>query len=101
MASAGATTLGQGSFVREKLLLGMTFPEYLRSLVTPFNLVAAAILAVGVPCLVYRFAAGLGASTNLSQAYPWGLWRPGRGSPAPSCAPGAARRSRGPGPAGP
>ncbi len=74
MASAGATTLGQGSFVREKLLLGMTFPEYLRSLVTPFNLVAAAILAVGVPCLVYRFAAGLGASTNLSQAYPWGLW---------------------------
>ena len=74
MASAGATTLGQGSFVREKLLLGMSLPEYLRSLVTPFNLVAAAILAVGVPCLVYRFAAGLGASTNLSQAYPWGLW---------------------------
>lgn len=74
MASAGATTLAQGSFVREKLLLGMNLREYLRSLLTPFNLVAAAILAVGVPCLVYRFAAGLGASTNLSQAYPWGLW---------------------------
>lgn len=74
MASARTTALGQPSFFREKILLGMAPAEYLRSLVTPFNLVAAAILAVGVPCLVYRFAAGLGASTNLSQAYPWGLW---------------------------
>jgi Ni/Fe-hydrogenase subunit HybB-like protein len=37
-------------------------------------MVAAVILAIGVPILVYRFAAGLGATTNLSQAYPWGLW---------------------------
>jgi len=74
MASARSGVLGQGSFFREKILLGMSFGEYLRSLVTPFNLVATAILAIGVPCLVYRFAAGLGASTNLSQAYPWGLW---------------------------
>ncbi|MBK9516851.1 MAG: polysulfide reductase NrfD [Anaeromyxobacter sp.] len=74
MASAHAGALGQPSFFREKILLGMSLPEYLRSLITPFNLVAAAILAVGVPSLIYRFAAGLGASTNLSQAYPWGLW---------------------------
>ena len=32
------------------------------------------ILGVGVPLLVYRFAAGLGATTNLSQTAPWGLW---------------------------
>ena len=25
-------------------------------------------------CSCYRFAAGLGATTHLSQAYPWGLW---------------------------
>lgn len=74
MASARAGTLESHSFFREKILLGMSLPQYLRSLVTPFNVVATAILAVGVPCLVYRFAAGLGASTNLSQAYPWGLW---------------------------
>jgi Ni/Fe-hydrogenase subunit HybB-like protein len=62
------------SFFREKILLGMSVPEYLRSLVTPANAIAAAILAVGVPLLVYRFAAGLGATTNLSQSAPWGIW---------------------------
>ncbi len=61
-------------WVRERLFLGMDGRAYARSLLTPGNLVAAAILAVGVPVLVYRFAAGLGATTNLSQAQPWGLW---------------------------
>ncbi|MCL6646473.1 MAG: polysulfide reductase NrfD, partial [Dehalococcoidia bacterium] len=61
-------------WVTEKLLLGMTPREYLRSLVTPGNAVAAAILAVGLPVIVYRFAYGLGAVTNLSQTTPWGLW---------------------------
>lgn len=74
MASVRATTLAEHSFFREKILLGMSLPDYLRSLLTPVNAVAAVILAVGVPSLIYRFAAGLGASTNLSQAYPWGLW---------------------------
>jgi Ni/Fe-hydrogenase subunit HybB-like protein len=62
------------SFVQEKIFLGMPVREYLRSLVTPGNLIAAAILAVGIPLLVYRFAAGLGATTNLSQTSPWGIW---------------------------
>jgi Ni/Fe-hydrogenase subunit HybB-like protein len=62
------------SWVQERILLGMTFREYLKSLWTPFNVVCAAILAVGLPVLVYRFAAGLGATTNLSQTQPWGLW---------------------------
>jgi len=74
MDSAHAGTLGTSSFFRDKILLGMGLGEYLRSLLTPFNVIAGAILAVGVPVLIYRFAAGLGASTNLSQAYPWGLW---------------------------
>ncbi len=74
MDSARSDVLGHPSFFREKILLGMSLPDYLRSLITPFNAVAAVILAVGVPSLVYRFAAGLGASTNLTQAYPWGLW---------------------------
>jgi Ni/Fe-hydrogenase subunit HybB-like protein len=73
MASANAIAAHPG-FFREKILLGMSTREYVRSCVTPFNAVAAVILAIGIPILVYRFAAGLGATTNLSQTSPWGLW---------------------------
>ncbi len=58
----------------EKILLGMGWRAYVRSLLTPGTLVCAAILAVGLPIIVYRFAAGLGAVTNLSQTQPWGIW---------------------------
>ena len=64
----------QPSFIREKILLGMSGRDYLRSLLTPTNALAAFILAVGIPLLVYRFAVGLGATTNLSQTAPWGIW---------------------------
>ena len=74
MASVVTAPGQQGSWVQEHIFLGKTFPEYLRSLWTPFNVICAAILAVGIPMLVYRFAAGLGATTNLSQTQPWGLW---------------------------
>ena len=74
MDSATTAPARDGSWVRENIFLGMTSGEYLRSLWTPFNVVAAAILAVGVPLFLYRFYAGLGAVTNLSQTQPWGLW---------------------------
>jgi Ni/Fe-hydrogenase subunit HybB-like protein len=74
MDSARADAITPSSFFRDKILLGMSLGDYLRSLVTPVNLVAAVILIIGVPILVYRFAAGLGATTNLNQTYPWGLW---------------------------
>jgi len=52
--------------------------EYLvgdpRKWVTPFNAVAAAILAVGIPVIGLRLWKGLAAVTNLSQETPWGLW---------------------------
>lgn len=73
MASAHAVAASPG-FFREKILLGMSTREYLRSCITPFNAVATLILAIGIPTLVYRFAVGLGATTNLSQTSPWGLW---------------------------
>jgi len=63
-----------GSWVRDKIFLGLTPAEYLKSLVTPANAVIAVILAAGIPCLVLRFAKGLGAVSNLSQTWPWGLW---------------------------
>jgi Ni/Fe-hydrogenase subunit HybB-like protein len=62
------------SFLRDRLLLGRTPREYLRENLTPLNLVAAVILAVGLPLLVLRFWHGLGATTNLSQHAPWGIW---------------------------
>ena len=62
------------SWFNEKILMGMGGRAYLRSLVTPFNVLVTGILAVGLPLLVHRFTAGLGATTNLSQTQPWGLW---------------------------
>ncbi|HET9594652.1 MAG TPA: Ni/Fe-hydrogenase cytochrome b subunit [Anaeromyxobacteraceae bacterium] len=73
MASTLTATAPRGWFV-EKILLGMEPRTYLRSLLTPWNVVIAGILAVGVPLIFYRFYAGLGAVTNLSQIQPWGLW---------------------------
>ena len=43
-------------------------------LLTPFNWVLLLLMAFGAVSLVVRFALGLGASTNLSDTYPWGLW---------------------------
>lgn len=63
-----------GPWLREKLLLGQGVREYARSLANPWDLASLAILAVGLPVLVARFAFGLGAVTNLSQQTPWGLW---------------------------
>jgi formate dehydrogenase iron-sulfur subunit len=41
---------------------------------TPFNWMLLALIAFGVVSLIARFALGLGASTNLSNTFPWGLW---------------------------
>ncbi len=41
---------------------------------TPFNVITGAIMAVAAMLLVIRFAKGLGSITNLSQDFPWGLW---------------------------
>ncbi|MBI2217292.1 MAG: polysulfide reductase NrfD [Candidatus Rokubacteria bacterium] len=62
------------SWAREKIFLGQSLGEYVRGLVTPWNAVAALILAAGLPVIAYRFAFGLGAATNLSQTNPWGIW---------------------------
>jgi Ni/Fe-hydrogenase subunit HybB-like protein len=41
---------------------------------TPFNVVAGIIVAVGLVITVIRFTKGLGATTNLSDYNPWGIW---------------------------
>ena len=62
------------AWIVDKFLMGMEPDAYVRSLFTPFNAIAALILAAGVPVIIYRFAYGLGAASNLSQVNPWGLW---------------------------
>ena len=41
---------------------------------TPFNIISGAIIFVGIILIIFRLFMGLGASTNLSQDYPWGIW---------------------------
>lgn len=71
-------TVSAGEFkptwVQEKLFLGMTFKDYVKSNFTPFNAVASLILLVGIPVIIYRLVFGLGPSTNLSDNNPWGIW---------------------------
>jgi Ni/Fe-hydrogenase subunit HybB-like protein len=41
---------------------------------TVWRVIAAAILLAGAVATVRRFTLGLGATTNLSDGFPWGLW---------------------------
>src|ERR1700733_14475377 len=49
----------------------MTIP---RVRFTFWKAVFAAIMVAGIYCTFIRFYRGLGASTNLSDQFPWGLW---------------------------
>jgi len=43
-------------------------------LLTPFNIISAPIILIGLVLIVLRFTKGLGATTNLNQEFPWGIW---------------------------
>ncbi len=60
--------------IREKIFLGMTFPEYLKSNLTTGNGIAAIILLISIPVMIYRLIYWLGATTNLTDTNPWGIW---------------------------
>lgn len=62
------------AWITDKILMGMSFRDYVKSLLTPGNAIFALILLIGVPLIIYRFVFGIGASTHLTQANPWGLW---------------------------
>lgn len=62
------------SWVREKIFLGMSNRDYIASIATPWNFLAAIILFFAVGVMIWRLFFGLGATTNLSDDYPWGLW---------------------------
>ncbi|NHZ85557.1 MAG: hypothetical protein GWP19_06720 [Planctomycetia bacterium] len=41
---------------------------------TPFNIISAPVIVLGIILIIIRFWKGLGAITNLNQEFPWGLW---------------------------
>ena len=59
-----STASAASAFVREKVLLGMAAETTSKSLFTPTNAIFAAILAIGLPTMAYRFWKGLGAATQ-------------------------------------
>ncbi len=61
------------SWFMDKLLMGLSWPEYLRTLITPFNIAAMIILSVGLPLIAVRFVQGLASVTHASNEYPWSL----------------------------
>jgi Ni/Fe-hydrogenase subunit HybB-like protein len=48
--------------------------KILRQVLQPWRILALVILAFGLVATIRRFALGLGASTNLTDEFPWGLW---------------------------
>lgn len=62
------------SWFLSKLLMGMSWSEYAKSLITPFNLLVAFIMCFGLPLIALRFLNGLSVVTHASNEYPWGLF---------------------------
>ena len=50
----------------------MSFPGLPR--MTGWRPIATILILAGAVAATARFAFGLGATTNLSEAFPWGLW---------------------------
>jgi Ni/Fe-hydrogenase subunit HybB-like protein len=69
-AAAPRSREGQGLF---RFLAGAMRPR--GRILTPFNLVTLPVIILAAAIVVYRMAVGLGPVTNLSQDFPWGIWK--------------------------
>ncbi|MFH0774918.1 MAG: NrfD/PsrC family molybdoenzyme membrane anchor subunit [bacterium] len=61
-------------WIREKIFLGMTLGEYIKSLIAPFNIICGAILLAGLYVIILRFTQGLSEVTEGSNLRPLGLF---------------------------
>jgi len=61
-------------WIRERFFLNLSVPEYLKRLITPFNVIAAILILPGLYLIGTRFTQGLGAVTSASHYEPWGLF---------------------------
>ena len=65
---------GQPAGKRGKAGAHLEFAPEARKPVTPTEGLLKLLIGFGVLSFLFRFAAGLGGSTHLSDTYPWGLW---------------------------
>ncbi len=62
------------SWIRERFFLNLAVTEYIKQLITPFNIIAAILIIPGLYLIGIRFTQGLGAVTSASHFEPWGLF---------------------------
>lgn len=61
-------------WIRDKLFMGLTFKEYVKTLITPLNIAAGLVVAAGLYLILMRFLFGLSEVTEGSNEQPWGLF---------------------------
>jgi Ni/Fe-hydrogenase subunit HybB-like protein len=61
-------------WIRDKLFMGLTFKEYVKTLITPINIAAGLVVAAGLYLILMRFLFGLSEVTEGSNEQPWGLF---------------------------
>ena len=71
-AAGGSPTLAQVAGETVRFILSELKPK--GKMLTPFNVITGVIILAGLVMIAIRFAYGLGAVSNLSQNYPWGIW---------------------------
>ncbi len=72
-AQSSASSAEFRNWFMDKLFMGMSVSEYARSLATPFNLAAVAILVASAPVFIMRYTRGLASVMDATSEYPWGL----------------------------
>ncbi len=61
-------------WIRDKLFMGLPFKEYVKTLITPINIVGGLIVMAGLFLIAMRFIFGLDQVTEASNEQPWGLF---------------------------
>ncbi len=61
-------------WIRDKLFMGLTFKEYVKTLITPINIAAGVVVTAGLYLILMRFLFGLSQVTEGSNEQPWGLF---------------------------
>lgn len=60
--------------ISDKVLMGMTLKDYIKTLITPLNMFAGLIVFAGLLLVLLRFIFGLDQVTEGSNEQPWGLF---------------------------
>ena len=62
------------NWLKDKIFLGMSFKEYMKTLYTPLNIAAGLVVFAGMFLVAMRFLFGLDQITEASNEQPWGLF---------------------------